>query len=271
MKKIIKLALLALMSTCLFGCDLVNSENPSSNGGSSEQPSSSEVQSSEQAKTTWTVEFMLNNGTEDVYKTVEVEDNKKISTSITDPSRNGYTFDGWYVDSACTVYFDEAGDKVTSNMKVYAKWVSSGITNPDTPGEDTSSENGSSDIENSEDQVGELPGSTDAPTEGFALLFNGTNYVSLVSLGDEKDYQGRDQYAAKGVAISEGQVFKCYNSAGGAIWVEKVLEPYGVCDPAGAVAFEATDDGIKCLISGTYDIYVKMKWEDNTIYIGPAA
>jgi uncharacterized repeat protein (TIGR02543 family) len=248
MNKIIKVALLGLTVTSLFSC---GNGKQSSNSG------------------TWTVQFMLNNGTEDIYKEIVVENNKTISESIADPTRNGYTFDGWYIDQACTTYFDEVGDQITSNMKVYAKWAASGIANPDTPGQGDSGDVGG-DVGGDTGEVNELPGSTDAVTEGFALLFNDTNYVALVSLGDEKDFQGRDQYAAKGVVVPEGAIFKCYNSADGAIWAEKVLEPYGVCDPKGEVCFESTNDGIKCLVSGTYDIYVKMKWEDNTIYIGPA-
>lgn len=119
MKKIIKVALLALTATALFSC---GNGKQSSNSG------------------TWTVQFMLNNGTEDVYKEIVVENNKSITESIADPTRNGYTFDGWYVDQACTVYFDEAGDTVTSDMKVYAKWAASGIANPNTPGQGDSSE-----------------------------------------------------------------------------------------------------------------------------------
>ena len=257
MKKLLKLALLAVCATTLFSCGL-------SNGGGSSQV--------EQTNSTWTVEFMLNNGTEDVYKTVDVENNKAITTTISDPTRNGFTFSGWYLDKECTTYFDEAGDVVTSNLKVYAKWVSSGITNPDTPGENTSSEDNPSgnEGESSGNLDSELPGTTDVPTEGYALLFNGTNYVALTPEA-EKDFQGREQFSAKGVTVSEGQVFVCYNGSNGDQWVEKVLEPYGVCEPSGTVAFEVTEDGIKCLVSGTYDIYVKMKWEDNTIYIGAAA
>lgn len=252
MKKLMKVALLALSVTALFSCGEGGKKSEAGKGG------------------TWTVEFMLNNGTADVYKTISVENNKAITEAIGDPTRDGYTFDGWYVDEACTVYFDEVGDKVTSDMKVYAKWAASGIANPNTPGQGSSENTGNSEDTGNTGEVSDLPGSTDAVTEGFALLFNDTNYVALVSLGDEKDYQGRDQFAAKGVVVPEGAIFKCYNSADGAIWAEKVLEPYGVCDPAGEVCFESTDDGIKCLVSGTYDIYVKMKWEDNTIYIGPA-
>lgn len=245
MKKLLKICALAITATCLFGCG-------NGNGGSG-----------------WTVEFMLNNGTSDVYKTVEVEDGAKVEAP-SDPTRNGYTFSGWYVDEACTVYFDEGSEVITADTKLYASWVSSGLANPDTKPD--SSENvdvGGGDV-SSEEEVADLPGTTEAPTSGFALLFNDTNYLPLEAIG-EKDFQERDQYVAYGVTISEGQTFKCYDGTSAVSWVEKVLEPYGANDPSGDPCFEVTDDGITCLISGTYDIYVKMKWEDNTIYIGVAA
>ena len=249
MNKLFKIGLLALTTVSLFSCG---------NGGKDN---------------TWTVQFMLNNGTTDVYKTVEVNDGEKV-TAPSDPSRNGYTFGGWYTDANCTDYFDEGSEVITADTKLYASWASSGLSGNDTKPEDSSTGNeNTSDNVSSEDPVlSDLPGSAEAPTTGFALLFNDTNYVSLQSLGDEKDFQGRDQFVAYAVTIGEGHVFKCYNAdAEGAVWVEKVLEPYGAADPAGEVCFEVTDEGIKCLISGTYDIYVKMKWEDNTVYIGKAA
>ena len=44
-----------------------------------------------------------------------------------DPVRNGYTFIGWYKDSMLTeaFRFDSGGDKVTSNITLYAKWIMS--------------------------------------------------------------------------------------------------------------------------------------------------
>lgn len=243
MKKILKVCLLALTAISLFSCG---------NGGSDG----------------WTVEFMLNNGTTEVYKSIEVVDGEKVEAP-TDPTRNGYTFAGWYVDESCTVYFDEGSEVITADTKLYASWVSSGLANPDTKPDSSENENNSSEVISSEVES-DLPGSTEAPTSGYALLFNDTNYVPLEKL-DGKDFQDREQFAVMGLSISEGQTFKCYDGSSSVSWVEKVLEPYGANAPESDPCFEVTDDGIKCLISGTYDIYVKMKWKDNTIYIGVAA
>jgi uncharacterized repeat protein (TIGR02543 family) len=39
------------------------------------------------------------------------------------PSRTGYTFDGWYKEAACTNVWTFSTDKVTKTMTLYAKWL----------------------------------------------------------------------------------------------------------------------------------------------------
>ena len=52
------------------------------------------------------------------------------ATKPTDPTASGYTFCGWYTDSACTTAynFDTA---VTSDITLYAKWTAVSTTTPD--------------------------------------------------------------------------------------------------------------------------------------------
>jgi len=38
------------------------------------------------------------------------------------PSRSGYTFKGWFKDSACTVPWINGEDKVISDITLYANW-----------------------------------------------------------------------------------------------------------------------------------------------------
>ena len=106
----------------------------------------------------------------------------------------------------------------------------------------------------------------DAPTEGYALYVTAadgsTRFISLTRI-DELDGQGREQYFGDNIQLNAGDVFQLYNGTNGDAWVEKALESYGQYQ-----SFEVTDNGIKCNVSGTYDIYAKFKWEDNTIYIG---
>ena len=39
------------------------------------------------------------------------------------PTADGYEFDGWYTDSACTQKFAENGEKLTANTNLYGRWT----------------------------------------------------------------------------------------------------------------------------------------------------
>ena len=51
-------------------------------------------------------------------------DYDEFLTAPADPVRNGYTFSGWYQEAACNTPWDFAVDKVSGNVTLYAKWVS---------------------------------------------------------------------------------------------------------------------------------------------------
>ena len=38
------------------------------------------------------------------------------------PTREDYTFTGWYLDRACTVPFDPANEPITGSLTLYAGW-----------------------------------------------------------------------------------------------------------------------------------------------------
>ena len=269
MKKLLKVGLLAVLATTLFACG-----NPSS----SEAPVSSESQPSEvtpessseqpeqpsETVTTWTVTFYLNNGTEDVYKTLTVEHGKKITETISEPTRNGYTFSGWYVDAAGTIFFDEGVEEITGDKSVYAAWASSGISNPDTPAD--GGEGGDSGDTGDTEFVLPEGAQVEAPTAGYALLIttaNGDTYYYPLTPGEE--FEGFSQQVGLGLEINEGDNIKLYDGTNSASWAEDNLNPYSI-----AGCFTASTDGITCNTSGTYDVYAKFKWEADEIYIGPA-
>lgn len=52
-------------------------------------------------------------------------------TKPADPTREGYTFAGWYTDAACTKAYDFA-TAVTSDLTLYAKWTKNEASSPDT-------------------------------------------------------------------------------------------------------------------------------------------
>lgn len=53
------------------------------------------------------------------------------------PTRQGYTFGGWYKEAACINAWDFANDKVTENITLYAKWTESQSEEPDDDKDDS--------------------------------------------------------------------------------------------------------------------------------------
>ena len=77
-----------------------------------------------------TVTFNLNGATGTAPAQQTIDKGAKATKPATDPTREGYTFGGWYKDADCKTEFkfDEA---VNEDTTVYAKWTKS--TEPDTP------------------------------------------------------------------------------------------------------------------------------------------
>lgn len=73
-------------------------------------------------KQTFTVSFNVAGGSA-VAAATGIESGSKV-TKPADPTKDGYKFEGWFADEACTVAFDfEAG--ITADTTVYAKWTES--------------------------------------------------------------------------------------------------------------------------------------------------
>jgi uncharacterized repeat protein (TIGR02543 family) len=69
----------------------------------------------------YTVTFHTNGGTPADF-TQQVQSGGKV-TIPTDPTREGYTFDGWYKEASGTTKWDFDKDTVTTNLDLYAKWT----------------------------------------------------------------------------------------------------------------------------------------------------
>ena len=67
----------------------------------------------------FTVSFNTNGGSE-ILDQVNIESGS-LATTPTNPTKAGYTFVGWYMDSALTAVFD-FNTPITSNITLYAKW-----------------------------------------------------------------------------------------------------------------------------------------------------
>ena len=74
----------------------------------------------------WTVSFNSNGGSACDTKFVATADGKLVKPA--DPTREGYTFGGWYTDEACTQAYDFS-TPVAADLTLYAKWTKN-ATNP---------------------------------------------------------------------------------------------------------------------------------------------
>lgn len=75
----------------------------------------------------WTVAFNSNGGSACDTKFVATADGKLVKPA--DPTRDGYTFGGWFTDEACTQAYDFS-TPVTADLTLYAKWTKNAV-NPD--------------------------------------------------------------------------------------------------------------------------------------------
>ncbi len=72
----------------------------------------------------YTVTFMYNYDSKDVYKEATVEDGKVVGKPA-NPTRSGYAFGGWYTDAKTTESFDFKTE-ITKDTVLYAKWTKRG-------------------------------------------------------------------------------------------------------------------------------------------------
>lgn len=97
-----------------------------------------------------------------------------------DPTRIGFTFNGWFKDEALTIPFDFSKDTITTNMKLYAKWVPNPTDcTPISSTPDKREEGKSNNIVNSSDEVNTTP-------YFIALLFAGLALINLTKRGKKR-------------------------------------------------------------------------------------
>ena len=96
----------------------------------------------------------------------------------------------------------------------------------------------------------------------YGLLINGTTKLEAVAQS-EKDLQGREQYLVSCVALQQGDKVQLHDFGSGASWM-CAIDPYGEYQK-----FTKNADHLICNAAGSYDFYIKMKWEDDMLYIGP--
>ena len=110
------LATLLVASTAAFtACNLAGDNSSSEESTTSSVTTSSPADSSSVANT-YTVTFDANGGSDVAAATVT--ENEKV-TKPTDPTKTGYTFDGWYLGETA---FDFENVAITTNVTLTAKW-----------------------------------------------------------------------------------------------------------------------------------------------------
>ena len=87
---------------------------------------------------------------------------------------------------------------------------------------------------------------------------------TIIKLKPVDEFEGFSQHFGDNVVLQVGDVITLvdfYN--GNAEWAEDNLSRYGQY-----ANFSSGSNGVTCNVAGTYDFYVKFKWEADEIYIG---
>ena len=145
----------------------------------------------EETATTYTVTFNSNGGSDVASETVG--EGQKVAKPA-DPTRDGFTFTGWYTDEGCTKAYDFA-TPVTSDLTLYAGWEedssSSGtiVTRYNVTVEESS--NGTVKVSNSRPSAGLTVTVTLTPDEGYkadgvTVTDAKGNAVAVTNKGDGK-------------------------------------------------------------------------------------
>ena len=98
----------------------------------------------------------------------------------------------------------------------------------------------------------------------YGLLINGSTKIEATSLS-EKDFQDREQFLASCVTLNQGDKVQLYDFGSGASWM-CAIDPYGEYQK---FTGGKTQGYLTCNTAGSYDFYIKLKYENDMLYIGP--
>ena len=98
----------------------------------------------------------------------------------------------------------------------------------------------------------------------YGLLINGSTKIEATALS-EKDFQDREQFLASCVTLNQGDKVQLYDFGSGASWM-CAIDPYGEYQK---FTGGKTQGYLTCNTAGSYDFYIKLKYEDDMLYIGP--
>lgn len=100
----------------------------------------------------------------------------------------------------------------------------------------------------------------------FYIRINGSTDYAASPVG-ETDMQGREQYMASAY-VKAGQTVSCYDNENKAEWTICNLDPYGSYQNF-TMSGSGASCKMTCNVDGCYDFYIKLKFEDDMIYVGP--
>ena len=118
-KKCLVSTLLIFATAGLAACGGKGGEASTSQGGGAN------TSTSKPASDKCVVTFRLNigSGDADIYTQKEVKKNGFVTAPETDPTRDGYIFNGWYADDECRFDFEFEEEPIIKDTKIFAGWL----------------------------------------------------------------------------------------------------------------------------------------------------
>ena len=103
----------------------------------------------------------------------------------------------------------------------------------------------------------------DVPTTGFAIVVTNSSSEKTYYAAEDNGMQyGKQEYKALGVEVANGDVITCYDASTTVEW------PITALNTASVAGFAGDASGIVCSTSGTFDIYIQLAFNNDTIYVG---
>ena len=128
----------------------------------------------------------------------------------------------------------------------------SGNTGGNTGGDDSGNTGGGNDS-------GNTGGTT--TSYNYAIRVNGTTDYGATYMG-KSEHSDHEEYMVS-VQLNAGDTFVTYDLVNNAGWV-MAIEPYGEY-----ANFTAGTTSVTCNVAGCYDFYIKMMYQNDSMYIGP--
>ncbi len=209
----------------------------------------------------WTITFECNGGEE--VTPIKVKDGE-IATKPTNPSKEGYIFQEWFVDTYLTTSFDW-GTEITSNWTLYAGWKVDEAYQSSEEIVSSSEE----EISSSEETINKGHGPEGSTLVSWYLVGSGSLWGDdgWTIAGGVQLYSNpasdTDKGCILGLSFKAGDTFKVTD--GGSTWFGYEKVDSSVSDKnLGLTNFEGASDGFggnnfKCTVDGEYDMYVNGK------------